>query len=74
MVKYGLADKDNKLVKLNRLNVTGNICGEYIEYTISQDYRNTTSENIEGVYSFPAPTTSLITGIEINLGEETSRR
>lgn len=68
MVKYGLADKDNKLVKLNRLNVTGNICGEYIEYTISQDYRNTTNENIEGVYSFPAPTTSLITGIEINLG------
>ena len=68
MKKFGLSDKDNKMVKLNKLNVTGNICGEYIEYTISQDYRNATSENIEGVYSFPVPTTSLITGIEINLG------
>lgn len=68
MKKYGLAGKDNKKVKLNRLEVTGNICGEYTEYTISQDYKNTTGENIEGVYSFPIPTTSLITGIEVNLG------
>ncbi len=66
--KYGLSTRDNKKVKLNRLEVTGNICGEYIEYTISQDYKNTTGENIEGVYSFPIPTTSIITGIEVNLG------
>ena len=59
--KYGLSTRDNKKVKLNRLDVTGNICGEYIEYTISQDYKNTTGDNIEGVYSFPVPTTSLIT-------------
>lgn len=68
MKKYGLSTRDNKQVKLNRLEVTGNICGEYIEYTISQDYKNTTGENIEGVYSFPAPATSLITGLEVNLG------
>ena len=68
MKKYGLSTADNKKVKLNRLDVTGNICGEYIEYTISQDYKNMTNENIEGVYSFPVPTTSLITGIEVNLG------
>lgn len=66
--KYGLSTADNKQVKLNRLEVTGNICGEYIEYTISQDYKNNTEDNIEGVYSFPIPTTSLITGIEVNLG------
>ena len=66
--KYGLSTADNKQVKLNRLEVTGNICGEYIEYTISQDYKNTTGDNMEGVYSFPIPTTSLITGIEVNLG------
>ncbi len=66
--KYGLSTRDNKQVKLNRLEVTGNICGEYIEYTISQDYKNNTEDNIEGVYSFPIPTTSLITGIEVNLG------
>ncbi|WP_312649210.1 VIT and VWA domain-containing protein [Proteiniclasticum sp.] len=66
--KYGLSTIDNKQVKLNRLEVTGNICGEYIEYTISQDYKNNTEDNIEGVYSFPIPTTSLITGIEVNLG------
>lgn len=68
MKKYGLSTADNKKVKLNRLEVTGNICGEYIEYTISQDYKNMTNDNIEGVYSFPVPTTSLITGIEVNLG------
>ncbi len=66
--KYGLSTKDHKSVKLNRLEVTGNICGEYVEYTISQDYKNTTDENIEGVYSFPVPTTSLITAIEVELG------
>ncbi|WP_312461061.1 VIT domain-containing protein, partial [Proteiniclasticum sp.] len=68
MKKYGLSTKDNRKVKLNRLEVTGNICGEYIEYTISQDYKNISGENMEGVYSFPVPSTSLITGIEVNLG------
>lgn len=68
MKKYGLSTKDNRKVKLNHLEVTGNICGEYIEYTISQDYKNISGENMEGVYSFPVPSTSLITGIEVNLG------
>ncbi len=66
--KYGLSTKDHKSIKLNRLDVTGNICGEYVEYTISQDFKNTTEENIEGVYSFPVPNTSLITAIEVGLG------
>lgn len=47
MKKYGLSTKDNRKVKLNRLEVTGNICGEYIEYTISQDYKNISGENME---------------------------
>lgn len=68
MKKYGLSTKDHKTIKLNRLDVTGNICGEYVEYTISQDYKNTTDENMEGVYSFPVPNTSLITAIEVGLG------
>ncbi len=66
--KYGLSTADHKSIKLNRLDVTGNICGEYVEYTIAQDYKNTTEENMEGVYSFPVPNTALITAIEVGLG------
>ncbi|MBW8383243.1 MAG: VIT and VWA domain-containing protein [Youngiibacter sp.] len=69
MKKYGLSSKDKtSQVKLNKLNVSGNICGEYVEYTISQYFRNTTGENIEGTYSFPVPTTSILTGFEVELG------
>lgn len=69
MKKYGLTSRDKTSnVKMNKLNVSGHICGEYIEYTISQYYRNTTGENIEGTYSFPVPTTSILTGLEAELG------
>lgn len=69
MKKYGLTAKGaQRDVKLGKLDVLGNICGEYLEYTLQQEYRNTTGENLEGTYTFPAPATALLTGIEVELG------
>lgn len=67
MKKYGLSAKD-RTVKLNKLHVSGNVCGEYIEYTIAQHYRNTGKDNVHCIYSFPIPETATLTGLSISLG------
>lgn len=67
MKKYGLSAKD-KAVKLNKLQVSGNVCGEYIEYTIAQHYRNTGKDNVQCTYSFPIPDTATLTDFSISLG------
>ncbi|MFZ2257978.1 MAG: VIT and VWA domain-containing protein [Clostridiaceae bacterium] len=67
MRKYGLSAKDMSL-KLNKLHVSGNVCGEYIEYTIAQIYRNTSQDDVHCTYSFPIPETATLTGFSISLG------
>lgn len=67
MKKYGLSAKD-QAVKLNKLQVSGNVCGEYIEYTIAQHYRNTGKDDVHCTYSFPIPETATLTGFSISLG------
>ncbi|PKK39573.1 hypothetical protein ABB02_01133 [Clostridiaceae bacterium JG1575] len=67
MKKYGLSGQD-KTVKLNKLHVSGNVCGEYIEYTIAQHYRNTSAEDVHCTYSFPVPETATLTGFSLSLG------
>lgn len=69
MRKYGLSAKGvEKQVKLNKLHVSGNVCGEYIEYTIAQHYRNENKEEVNCTYSFPVPDTATLTGLSISLG------
>lgn len=68
MKRYGLYAGNEKNVKLNKLNVTGNICGEYIEYTISQTYKNTNDEDVHCTYTFPIPPTATLTGLTLSLG------
>ena len=67
MKKYGLSAKD-KGVKLNKLQVSGNVCGEYIEYTIAQHYRNLGEDDVHCTYSFPIPETATLTGFSVSLG------
>lgn len=67
MRKYGLSAKDMSL-KLNKLHVSGNVCGEYIEYTIAQIYRNNSQNDVHCTYSFPIPETATLTGFSISLG------
>lgn len=69
MKRYGLYTGNNsKNVKLNKLNVSGNICGEYIEYTIAQTYKNTYEEDVHCTYTFPIPPTATLTGLQLTLG------
>ncbi len=69
MRRYGLSARgEEKAVKLNKLHVSGNICGEYIEYTIAQHYRNENKEEVNCTYSFPVPDTATLTGFSINIG------
>lgn len=67
MRKYGLSAKD-QTVTLNKLHITGNVVGEYIEYTIAQTYRNTSQDDVHCSYSFPVPETATLTGLSISLG------
>lgn len=67
MKKYGLSARTQTL-KLNKLQVFGNVCGEYIEYTISQFYRNSGKDDVHCTYSFPIPDTATLTGLSISLG------
>lgn len=67
MKKYGLSAR-NQTLKLNKLQVFGNVCGEYIEYTISQYYRNSGKDDVHCTYSFPIPDTATLTDLSISLG------
>lgn len=67
MKKYGLSAR-SKTLKLNKLQVFGNVCGEYIEYTISQYYRNSGTDDVHCTYSFPIPDTATLTDLSISLG------
>ncbi len=69
MKKFGLTARDNeKSVKLNKLHISGNICGEYIEYTIAQHYRNLNDEDVQCTYTFPIPDTATLTGFSVSAG------
>lgn len=67
--------KENKAVEegilLRKVNVIGNLCAGYGEIVINQMYQNCSSEDIEGVYIFPLPTTAVISGFEAEIGGRT---
>lgn len=70
MRSYGIYnDKYEELpVILKDVNINGNICGEFVEFTIEQTFENVGEDNIEAIYSFPIPDRAIITGFEANLG------
>lgn len=70
MKNYGFVDKNLNESPMNLLStdVSGNICGEFVEFTIHQVYENIGENSIEGVYTFPIPDTGVITGFKANLG------
>lgn len=70
MRKYGITDKDfsTNAVKLKKVNINGNICGEFVEFSLSQLYENISESNIDAVYTFPIPDTAVLTGFEATLG------
>ncbi|MEG1255634.1 VIT and VWA domain-containing protein [Clostridium sp.] len=55
-------------ITLKRVDIEGNVCGEFVEFTISHVYENTGEEDVKGVYTFPIPDTAVISGFEANIG------
>lgn len=75
MGKYGLRDKrfSEDEVELKKVSISGNICGEFVEFSMSQVYENNTDSNIDAVYIFPLPDTAVLSGFEAILGGKTLR-
>lgn len=71
--KYGLRDKKSVAseVNLKKVSINGNICGEFVEFSMLQVYENKTGSNIDAVYTFPLPETAVLTGFEAMLGGRT---
>lgn len=61
----------NESIILKNASVNGNICAGYGEIFITQIYKNTGSEDIEGLYVFPIPDTAFISGFECEIGGKT---
>ncbi len=55
-------------ILLKKVDIDGNICGEFVEFTISHVYENIGEDDIKGVYTFPIPDTAVISGFEANIG------
>ncbi|NWK10836.1 VIT and vWA domain-containing protein [Clostridium cadaveris] len=55
-------------VILKNVVISGNICGEFVEFVMEQTFENIGEDNIEAIYSFPIPDTGIITGLEVSLG------
>ena len=61
--------KNNIILK--EVNVRGNLCGEFAEYTIDHVYENKGSNDVEAIYTFPIPERAAISGFEAVLGGRT---
>lgn len=53
---------------LKKVDIDGNICGEFVEFTISHIYENIGEDDVKGIYTFPIPDTAVISGFEANIG------
>ena len=61
--------KNNIILK--EVNIKGNLCGEFAEYTIDHVYENKGSNDVEAIYTFPVPEGAVISGFEAVLGGRT---
>ncbi|MCB2289678.1 VIT and VWA domain-containing protein [Clostridium sp. CS001] len=73
MISYGsnqVKEFKNNII-LKEVNVRGNLCGEFAEYTIDHVYENKGSNDVEAIYTFPIPEMAVISGFEAVLGGRT---
>ncbi|MBK1809379.1 VWA domain-containing protein [Clostridium sp. YIM B02505] len=56
-------------VTVERLSINGHICGEFVEFTLSQSFKNNTGKTIDGEYAFPMTETGVLTGLEVRVGD-----
>ena len=60
-------DKENNIL-LKKTDVTGYVCGEFVEFSINYVYENKGSNDVEAVFTFPIPETAVLSGFEANIG------
>lgn len=73
MISYGsnqVKEFKNNII-LKEVNVRGNLCGEFAEYTIDHVYENKGTNDVEAIYTFPIPERAVISGFEAVLGGRT---
>lgn len=58
--------KNNILLK--NVDITGNVCGEFVEFQINYSYENTGNEDVEAIYTFPISEETFLSGFEANIG------
>ncbi|MBZ9636257.1 VIT and vWA domain-containing protein [Clostridium sp. FP1] len=66
---HGKELKNNIILK--EVNIRGNLCGEFAEYTIDHVYENKGTNDVEAIYTFPIPERAVISGFEAVLGGRT---
>ncbi len=66
---HGKELKNN--IVLKEVNIRGNLCGEFAEYTIDHVYENKGTNDVEAIYTFPIPERAVISGFEAVLGGRT---
>jgi Ca-activated chloride channel family protein len=73
MIMSGMNEKikGKKGLLLKRVSVNGYVCGDFVEFSLSQLYENRSDKNIDAIYTFPLPDTAVITGFEAELGGRT---
>lgn len=69
LLREGISMANLNDVILERLSINGHICGEFVEFSFSQSFRNNSDESSDWEYSFPLPETAVLTGLEIRLGD-----
>lgn len=63
-------DTDNNVI-LDKVDVTGYVCGEFVEFSTSYVYENRGGNDVEAVFTFPIPETAVLSGFEANIGGRT---
>lgn len=58
-------------IELKKVDIEGNVCGEFVEFTINHVYENKGKGDVEAVYNFPIPETAVLSGFEANIGGRT---
>lgn len=66
-----LVDRAGRAIPLKGVSARARLEGVFAEVEVEQRYENTSTDNIEAVYTFPLPIGAVLLGLELTLGERT---
>lgn len=62
------ANEFNSYIILDKLEIDGHVCGEFVEFQFNYIYENKGGNDLDAVYELKVPSIAVISGIHINLG------